>query len=223
MNIDPEEIPAADAAADIAIIEADDISVVCSECGEPRSSVPDLPGGQRSPCPHCGSTNISARMSIHEALRPASDSVSATLTPGDQNRGWQRRWIECERALDNLIAPHNEALSSDAIHAARNALHAFYIQTYHLKDALILDAPTTGIAGDAVEKAISDDPVLALLADLANLDKHGKLTKKPRSGAVPKILEESGESGPDGWLFRMAIDDSGHRRDGLEFAQAAIA
>lgn len=161
-------------------------------------------------------------MTFHAALRPTSDSVAATLTPGDQERGWRRRWIECERALDVLVAPHKEALSADAIHAARNALHAFYIQAYHLKDALILDAPTTGVARDAVEKVISDDPDLALLADLANLDKHGKLTHRPRSGSVPTILEESGASGPDGWILRLAIDHAGRGRDGLQVAQAAV-
>ena len=48
------------------------------------------------------------------------------------------------------------------------------------------------------------------------------LTKAPRSGSVPEVLEESGESGPDGWILRLTIDHAGQRRDGLQVAQAAV-
>jgi hypothetical protein len=222
MNNKASKEPVADAATGAPLSEPDDWSVVCQGCGEPRSSIADLPGGQRSPCPNCGSTNINATIVIHESLHPASDSISITLTPGDQERGWKRRWIECQRELEILLAPHTEPLSAASIHAARNALHAFFIQAYHLKDALIVEGATTGVTRDSLEKTIRSDPDLALLADLANLDKHAELKHRPKSGSVPRILDASAESRSDGWILRLAIESGGHRRDGLDVAQRAI-
>jgi hypothetical protein len=63
-------------------------------------------------------------------------------------------------------------MSGVAINAANHRLQSFYIQAYHLKDAL-KSAP-------AIEPAIAADPALALLADLANLDKHSRLNRPPR-------------------------------------------
>ncbi len=65
-----------------------------------------------------------------------SDSVAATLTPADQVRDWKRRWHEVERELAELQAPQTGGVSGEAIHAARHRLHSFYVQAYHIKDAL---------------------------------------------------------------------------------------
>jgi hypothetical protein len=155
---------------------------------------------------------------IHESLRPASDSISITLTPGDQERDWKRRWIECQRELEILLAPHREPISAASIHAAQNALHSFFVQTYHLKDALIVEAATTGVTRESLEKAIRGDPDLALLTDLANLDKHAELSHRPKTGAVPRVLEAGPESHFDSWILRLAIEsratDGWRRRRG---------
>jgi hypothetical protein len=42
-------------------------------------------------------------------------------------------------------------------------VHSFYVQTYHIKDALIADAASTGTAEAVVEQAVTGDPALALL------------------------------------------------------------
>jgi hypothetical protein len=148
-----------------------------------------------------------------------------TLKPGDQSRGWRRRWEQAHRELEALLAPSTEPMSADSIHAARHRLHSFYVQTYHLKDALIAEEASTGVSRELIEKAITDDPDLALLADLANLDKHGKLTKPPRSGHVPIIRSVEGDaedSAMRGWRLRLTVDHGGSSLDGLDIAQEAI-
>lgn len=108
---------------------------------------------------------------------------------------------------------------------ARDELHSFYIECYHLKDALIVEASTLGITKRQVEDAITADPVLALLADLANLDKHAKLntSKHPaRSGHVPAIGHASGASNSAGWRLELPIIHAGTERDGLDVARQAV-
>jgi len=200
--------------------------VTCTECGAERE--PELgQGAPRTPCPECGATTINVSLGVSEMA--AAVSMTATLTaklqPAEQARDWRRRWAEIERELSELLAPQQDGLSADAIHAARHRLHSFYIQAYHLKDALKEEASTTGVAKQAVEDAISADPSLALLADLANLDKHGNLNKPPRSGHVPRVVSESGTSGTDGpgWRLNLEIEHDGKILDGLQVADAAVA
>jgi len=114
-------------------------------------------------------------------------TASAVLTLGDYARGWERRWQEAQRDLRDLLVPQTVPSSNDTIHAAARHLRDFYIQTYHIKDALKHAASTTGISSATVENVVTGEPTLALLADLANLDKHSKLSHPPRSGQVPRI------------------------------------
>ncbi len=153
-------------------------------------------------------------------------SLSAALGPADQSRGWRRRWLEAQRELERLLAPSTEPLSGDAIQAARHRLHSFYVQTYHLKDALKREAASTGVSGATIETTVTNDPDLALLADLANFDKHGNLDAPPRSGHVPAITVVEGRTvdlPSDGWRLYLAVDHAGKVKDGLEIAQAAVA
>lgn len=106
-----------------------------------------------------------------------TDSLTATLTPADQDRGWDRRWLEIQRAQNRLAAPRTGGMSAEAVHQAVQEFMSFFGLAYHLKDALKAAAPQ-GLQGSVVENTISNDPTLALLADLANLDKHFVSMKK---------------------------------------------
>lgn len=108
-------------------------------------------------------------------------------------------------------------MSGVAINAANHRLQSFYIQAYHLKDALKSVAP-------AIESAISVDPALTLLADLANLDKHSRLNRPPRSGEVPMIVSVSGvkPGSEDGWKLRLEIKHKGQTLDGMDVARKAM-
>lgn len=177
------------------------------------------------PCPHCGTTAVMVHATNFESALTMTGSLSAVLTPAAQNRGWTRRWQEAQRDLQYLVAGEDGPLSSETIHAAAQRLQAFYVQTYHLKDALRNEAAATGVSPAAVEKAISTEPALALLADLANLDKHSTLTKAPRSGQVPRITSLTGHTAsevPGGWRLRLTIDHGGKSLDGLQVAQDAV-
>jgi hypothetical protein len=125
-----------------------------------------------------------------------------------------------------LLEPRTGSRSAERINNERHKLHAFYVQTYHIKDALIADAANTGISEAAVEQAVTGDPALALLADLANLDKHVDLTRKPRSGHVPVIKGARGTtspgSGPDTWRLDLEIEHAGRTLDGLQVADDAV-
>jgi hypothetical protein len=160
-----------------------------------------------------------------EATITMRASVSAALTPGDQHRGWRRRWQEAQRDLGHLLSPQSAPMSADSIHAAGQRLHAFFVQTYHIKDALKNESASTGIQPAAVENAIGEEPALALLADVANLDKHGKLIKPPRSGHTPSIVSLAGDSAnqaPGTWRLRVTIGHAGRLLDGLQVAQDAV-
>ena len=107
-------------------------------------------------------------------------------------------------------------------------VQAFYIQTYHLKDSLKDASATTGISPQAIEDEITNNSDLALLADLANLDKHFRLSKKPRSDDAPKIvgvrgITRTGESSPEGWRLGVVIEHKGQRLDGRDIAKRSIA
>jgi len=51
-------------------------SVCCNNCGEPLDGLPDLPSGDRSPCPRCGSIVRTLSRSVANGL-PLSDHVTA--------------------------------------------------------------------------------------------------------------------------------------------------
>ena len=134
-----------------------------------------------------------------------SGSLSMELTPAAQVRDWRQRWLEIQSHLRRLCAPHSETLSGESIQTANHELQSFFVQAYHLKDSLIEDANTTGISRTTIESAIKQDAHLSLLADLANLDKHGKLSRPPRSGDVP-VMSVSGVSNKaEGWHLSLMV------------------
>jgi hypothetical protein len=160
--------------------------VVCSRCGADRPAE-FATGAPRTPCPDCGATAITISRSF-TADQKVTASLTSTLRPADQERGWGRRWRQIQRELGELLAQRSGGRSAETIQAARHDVHSFYVQAYHLKDSLKEESATIGVTKAAIEQAVTDDPALALLADLANLDKHGSLNQPPRSGYVPRIL-----------------------------------
>lgn len=158
---------------------------------------------------------------IHETISAVAESVAIDLIPGQQDRDWKQKWIAVQADLRRLRKPRSGQLSGASIQVARHELHSLFVQAYHLKDSLIHD----GVKPKAViEAAVTNSATLSLLADLANLDKHGKLTKPPRSGSVPSISRVSGHSvPPSDWQISMTISHNGKTLDGLRFAEDAIA
>jgi len=153
-----------------------------------------------------------------------SGSLSMELSPAAQVRDWRQRWLEIQSHLRRLCAPHSETLSGESIQTANHELQSFFVQAYHLKDLLIEDANTTGISRATIESAIKQDAHLSLLADLANLDKHGKLSNPPRSGDVPVMMNVSGVSNKaEGWHLSLKVQRKGATLDGLTVAAQAVA
>ena len=190
--------------------------VTCSDCGADRS--PELAtGAPRTPCANCNETAITVHVSAFDTAVAMDSFASATMTPGDQGRGWRRRWQEAERELADLMAPSSGSMSSDAIHTAHHQLQRFYVQLFHLADALMRNS-TTGVA-NLVKPAMKKDPILSLLRDLANLDKHFQLDSQPLSGHRPLIGNISGTTSamPSGsWRLNVPINHGGRILDGLE-------
>jgi hypothetical protein len=195
--------------------------VTCTRCGVAR---PDelASGAPVTPCSSCGSTAITVQLSgVAAATGGAIGTPSLGLA--DLGRGWERRWEDAQHRLAGLLVPSTEGLSSDAIQAARDRLASFFVQAYHLKDALIAEAGSIGVSASRIEDAISREPDLALLADLCNLDKHGGLSRPPRSGDVPRITALGGRGlVTGGWLLQVDISHAGRTRDGLQVAQAVV-
>lgn len=75
-----------------------------------------------------------------------------------------------------------------------------------------------------IEDAITADPRLSLLADLANLDKHVEFgeNRKPRSGNVPSYGSLSGWDCEGGWRLKVEIRHGDSCLDGLLIARDAV-
>jgi hypothetical protein len=138
--------------------------------------------------------------------------------------GWASRWSDIERELAEVRKRRSAGLSADEIVAAVRQLRSFFVLAYHLKDLLKKDATRTGVPGAQIEAAITVDPILALVADLANLDKHGALNRPPRSGHIPELGTANGVSDLDvpGWELQLAVEHNGHQLDGLTIARGAV-
>jgi hypothetical protein len=197
-------------------------SVFCGGCGSPLDQPANLPVKERIPCPICGSTFRQINVTCNEKLKLAG-SLSMELTPGTQARDWRQRWTEIQEHLKRLLASHSEPISAASIQNANHDLHSFFIQAYHLKDSLIKDAGTTGVTKTTTENAITADPHLALLADLANLDKHGKLRGSPRSGDIPTWKVSGVSEGDAGWRLSLTIRHKSKTLDGLDFAAEVVS
>jgi len=189
--------------------------VTCISCGESLDpSWAHL--SPRPPCPACGQHGVAIAIGIAEEINLA-ESLNVGLHPHDTDRNWRRRWTELESEWSKLDQSITAPMSGVAINAANHRLQSFYIQAYHLKDALKSVAP-------AIEDVISADSALSLLADLANLDKHSRLDRPPRSGAIPVIVTVSGEQpgSADGWRLRLRIHHKGQTHDGIDVAREAM-
>ena len=150
-------------------------------------------------------------------------SISVQMTPSHRPRGWRYRWSEIEVRVKEIDRPHLTSMSGRGIeHAVRDLLD-FYVLAYHLKDALIGD-PNSGLARRAVETAINGSAVLRLLADLANLDKHHRLTQAPRSGYIPQFGHPTGSQpgSGGGWRLHLPVVHAGQTLDGVDIARKAV-
>lgn len=197
--------------------------VVCSKCGASRP--PELTAtSERPPCPQCGGTALTFNVSIEESVF-VTEHCSAELVPGNQSRDWKQRWKVLQEDLQFISSPRTEVMSGDSIHSSLQCLCSFFIHAYHLKDALKDAAPGLGLTASEIEDAVTNDPRLALLADLANLDKHVNLTKQPRSGYAPVIQQISGvdSSTGNGWNLSAKIEHGATVLDGMAVAQDAAA
>jgi hypothetical protein len=205
-----------------AVEDGGEQGVFCGGCGISLDQPANLPEEERTPCPSCGSMSRHFVATCSDELT-LSEGISLELTPGAQTRDWRQRWTEIQEHLKRLLAPHFESMSAVSIQNANHELHSFFVQAYHLKDSLIQDAGATGVTAAAIEDAVTADPHLALLADLANLDKHGRLTKPPRSGDVLTWQVSGASDANAGWLLKLKIRHKGQTHDGLTFADEAVS
>lgn len=198
------------------------MEVACSACATRRepSIARTTP---RPPCSVCGATGITLTIEAATEVNIAGTvNVSLGAVP---ERDWSRRWEVLTRERERLHAPRAGELSAGAVQSALQELQSFFIQAYHLKDALKADRSAHGISATAIERTITSDPDLALAADLANLDKHFNLTRPPRSGLVPRVISAHGVrpgSGKDGWTLEVQISHGPTWRDGLEIADSVV-
>jgi hypothetical protein len=176
------------------------------------------PGDPRPPCVECGDT----RLTYHEHLTATvfvSADLESTHRVGSDVGDWQSVWGEVKNRAQAISNPREGAGGRDEIIAAAMEARAFFVTAYHLKDVLKAD----GVAND-VENMISSSEVLKRLADVANLSKHRRLTRPPRSGVVPVFGRPHGTSwsGGDSWVFGFPIHFGDEVLDGVEFAVAVI-
>lgn len=178
-----------------------------------------------SACDRCGTGAWTIVDVLTDSSATFSSEVLGTLTPGgDTARDWKQRWRSIQADLESLCRPSVETMSRDTIFAWRDRLCGWHVQAYHLKDALKGAASTLGIGPQAIDTAINNDLRLALLADLANQEKHSQLNR-PRSGYAPRIGVPKGtDIPPRGWILKIDVNHGSQTLDGLQIARdAAIA
>ena len=196
-------------------------NITCSDCGLARQS--ELSSTSiRPPCERCGSNAIIINLAVEEMISISSQCV-AELIPGKQNRDWKQRWELLENDFEEIAAPRFNPMNRYAIHIAYQRLCSFYIHAYHLKDALKFASSELGLSKSVIEYEIKNDPRLAILADLANLDKHSQLTNKPRSGAIPDCkISGIDNSVGNGWSLSGKINHDADLKDGIIVARDAL-
>lgn len=196
-------------------------SLRCGGCNS--ALVAKFADSPRIPCPSCGST-LRQFIVVAEAgsYVTVGGSLEFGLIPGNQVRDWKARWERIQAEAAELASPRSGGMTTEAIQAERHRLHSFYIQCYHLKDALTAEQPN-GLTRDVVEKAVTNSPDIALVADLCNQDKHTKVTHAPRSGAWPVVSKVSGRTIPGGWRLSLEVSHKGGIRDGIDIAEAAVS
>ena len=105
--------------------------VHCAKCDLPRPSDLATSGFPRPPCPNCGATSLAISASISVQAR-AHVEIYGELVPGDQARGWERRWKNLKNSLQGLTQPVFGVMSGDAIHADAQRLLAFFVDAYKI-------------------------------------------------------------------------------------------
>lgn len=173
--------------------------VHCAKCD--RLMLPsDLAtsGFPRPPCPNCGATSLAISASISVQAR-AHVEIYGELVPGDQARGWERRWKNLKNSLQGLTQPVFGVMSGDAIHADAQRLLAFFVDAYNLKDALKAEA-SLGINPQAVEDDQPRSPTYSSRR-FSEPRKAHHLSKPPRSGIAPSVAQIVGQDvrGTKGW------------------------
>lgn len=190
----------------------------CAVCGVERPDVPGMPADGRTPCPSCGAINVNYSVHAVATVRTTA-SASYTMRPGNQAHDWQLRWRLIEHDVAQVTGLRSGGVSADAIEKAERDLFEFFGSCYHLKDILIQDGI---VPKQDMEDAITDDPDLAFLADLANLDKHHRLSKQPRSGDVPRYLERTASSAAGGWQLNVSMEHHGKTISAVEAATKSV-
>jgi hypothetical protein len=195
--------------------------VQCSNCGAERSALWRT-AGPPTPCLRCGDTHLVVTVAARATMRFGARAAATLVIESPE--GWESHWQDIERELAAVQERRTGTLSAEAIADATRQLRSFYILAFHLRDDLIEEAPTTDVSAATVKAAVRNDPTLALLADLANLDKHGKLNDPPKSGHVPRLGEARGAQNLDrpGWQLHLVIEHDGQELDGMQVAADAV-
>jgi hypothetical protein len=199
-----------------------DKQIRCGGCGKELDT--SFNTEPRPACPACGSTARSFGIICETGqIQITGGTPDAELSPGNQVRDWSQRWETIQATADKIKQPSTEPLDRDTISRRRSELLAFYVQCYHLKDALRAERPN-GVTANAVEGAITASQTLSLVADLCNLEKHATPGSQhpARSGSWPTLESVSGRTCDGGWKLVLRIRHGQAILDGLEVAEQGI-
>ncbi len=118
------------------------------------------------------------------------------------------------------IAGRHEGPSSgdDALRLA-DRLRRWFVAAY-VKDAIKHERPGQG---QAIEQAVTDTPLLALSADLANGQKHPQQQGDPRSGAWPRWKPPALYIVDKGHQLKVVVEHNGVQHDELSLARQVLA
>lgn len=185
----------------------------CTACHNP---VPDGKPG-RDGCVQCGSRAFGVNFSL--AVGVAVDSWSAVAQTHHEPTDVATRLSHLAKELDDLSGPHVGPSSGDDALRLSDRLRRWFVNAY-LKDAIKFERPTQG---QAIEKAVTDTPLLALSADLANGHKHPQQGQQPRSGSWPVWRPPALYIDDQGYALRVAVEHNGLSHDGLTLARQVLA
>ena len=184
----------------------------CTAC---LSTVPS--GNPGKGCAKCGGNAFGVHFS--ETIGVAVDSWSAVAQVHDEPTDVAARLDHLEADLSAIAGPHQGPSSGDTALQLSDRLKRWFVSAY-VKDAIKHERPGQA---QAIELAVTNTPLLAISADLANGHKHPQQGGSPRSGAWPKWQPPALFLDDKGHRLQVVIDHGGVQHDGLNLARQVLS
>lgn len=203
----------------------DGTPTVCTNCGTDRGLRPPS-APPPTPCPNCGSRAISLSVTLAaSATSSAAANPSIAIGQPPSGSAWLVRWNDLVARLATVTGMQHAQLSSVAVRQAALELLDFIVSLFHFEDLMYVEEAALQLGTGAVASAIKRESTLDLVADVANTQKHVKLTRKLRSAGAPTFgpaFNKHPTPMDPAWTVSIHIDHCGKDVEADQLASEAM-